>query len=175
MLYSWMILGYNELKSMTSTYRSHKPLLGSKTRPPLYLSRLAFAPLPLPFPPPPSPSSSNSSLAIFGVVFLPHVLSGQMYFSRWNSCNRMYSFRSARPPFRVLFLSTMPRNRELSWAVKNRARSCGRATGDRGGKITVPISPYPGSEFDRPRREAKPEREIGMRRTMHCLPGSSVA
>ena len=93
---------------MTSTYRSHSPLLGSKTRPPLYLSRLAFPPLPLPFPPPPPSSSSSKSSLTLGAVFLPHVLSGQMYFSRWNSCNRMYSFRSARPPFKVLFLKTTP-------------------------------------------------------------------
>ena len=112
MFHSWMMLGYNELKSMTSTYRSHNPLLGSKTRPPLYLSRLAFPPpLLFPPPPPPSPSSSRSSF-ILGVVFLPHVLSGQMYFNRWNSCSRMYSFRSARPPFKVLFLET-PGIREL--------------------------------------------------------------
>jgi hypothetical protein len=34
----------------------------------------------------------------------PQDLSGQMYLSLWNSCRRMYSLRSARPPFRVLFL-----------------------------------------------------------------------
>ena len=152
MLYSWMILGYNELKSMTSTYRSHSPLLGSKTRPPLYLSRLAFPPLPLPFPPPPSPSSSNSSLAIFGVVFLPHVLSGQMYFNRWNSCNKMYSFRSARPPFKVLFLYKMPRKHELSGVVKNRARLYRRKMRSKsvtpdGWKITDPLLPFPGSRI----------------------------
>lgn len=92
-----MILGYSELKSITKMNLSHRPLFGSKTRPPLYLSRL-----PLVFLPP----SASSSFSVFAAAsaFLPHCLSGQMYFRRWNSCSRMYSFRSARPPFSVLFL-----------------------------------------------------------------------
>ena len=34
MLYSWMMDGYSELKSIISTYLSYKPFLGSRTRPP---------------------------------------------------------------------------------------------------------------------------------------------
>ena len=34
MLYSWMMDGYSELKSIISTYLSYKPFLGSSTRPP---------------------------------------------------------------------------------------------------------------------------------------------
>lgn len=63
MLYSWMILGYKELKSMTRMYLSHKPRFGSKTRPPLYLSRFPFT-----FFAPPSSPSWGSSLR---TTFLP--------------------------------------------------------------------------------------------------------
>ena len=37
------------------------------------------------------------AVAVFLLLF-------QIYLRRWNSCRRMYSFRSARPPLRVLFL-----------------------------------------------------------------------
>ncbi len=97
MLYSLMMTGYSELKSMTRMNLSHNPRLGSRTRPPLYLSRLGFVCF---F----SPSSLNFD-------FLPHDLSGQIYFRRWNSCSKIYSFRSARPPLRVLFLFQSKRRR----------------------------------------------------------------
>ena len=75
MLNSWIMLGYSELKSITKTYLSHSPRLGSKTRPPLNFSFLSLGAL--------------------------RSLSGQRYFFLWNSCSKMYSLRSARPPFSV--------------------------------------------------------------------------
>ena len=78
------MLGYSELKSITRMYLSQSPRFGSKTRPPLNFSFLAL------------PSS-------FFAAFLSHIdcLSGHMYFFLWNSCSKMYSLRSARPPFSV--------------------------------------------------------------------------
>lgn len=35
-LYSWIMLGYKELKSMSKIYLSQNPFLGSKTKPPTY-------------------------------------------------------------------------------------------------------------------------------------------
>lgn len=67
MLYSWMIEGYKLLKSMTRTNLSHSPLFGSKTRPPLNLSRLppvlvvAVA----------APSPSSASALRIAALFLP--------------------------------------------------------------------------------------------------------
>lgn len=81
MLYSWMIEGYKLLKSMTRTNLSHSPLFGSKTRPPLNLSRLppvlvvAVA----------APSPSSASALTIAALFLPWNLSGQIYLSLWNS------------------------------------------------------------------------------------------
>lgn len=92
-----MILGYKELKSITRMNLSHKPLLGSNTSPPLYLSRFPFVVFWL-------SGSPSCDSCLTATDFFPHTLSGQIYFKRWNSCSRMYSFRSARPPLRVLFL-----------------------------------------------------------------------
>jgi hypothetical protein len=83
---------------MTRMNLSQRPRLGSNTRPPLYLSLLLLDFLP------PSPSSSFCSALIRVSTFFPHCLSGQIYLRRWNSCRRMYSLRSARPPLSVLFL-----------------------------------------------------------------------
>lgn len=85
---------------MTRINLSHSPRFGSNTNPPLYLSRFPFAFVFFP----PSPSSSFSSAFAKASTFLPHCLSGQMYLRRWNSCSKMYSLRSARPPLSVLFL-----------------------------------------------------------------------
>lgn len=97
MLYSWMIEGYKLLKSMTRTYLSQSPRLGSKTSPPLNFSLFPPAVLVV------VPSSSTSALRR-AALFFPLNVSGQMYLRRWNSWRRMYSFRSARPPLRVRFL-----------------------------------------------------------------------
>jgi len=82
---------------MTRMNLSHNPRFGSKTRPPLYLS---FFPFVL------GASGSASSCLTTDAAFLPYSLSGTIYLRRWNSCSRMYSFRSARPPFRVLLLNS---------------------------------------------------------------------
>lgn len=82
---------------MTRMYLSHNPFLGSNTNPPLYLSRLPLVVG--------APSRSSISAFAANKDFFPQVLSGQMYFNRWNSWSKMYSLRSARPPFRVLFLN----------------------------------------------------------------------
>ena len=51
MLYSWMMLGYRELKSSSSTMLSCRPLTGSSTRPPAY-----WGPLRLEAPASPAPA-----------------------------------------------------------------------------------------------------------------------
>lgn len=83
---------------MTRMNLSQSPFFGSNTRPPLYLSFFPFVVVAA------APSPSSASFLMTTADFFPQLLSGQIYFSRWNSCSKMYSLRSARPPFRVLFL-----------------------------------------------------------------------
>ena len=63
MLYSWMMLGYKELKSITRMNLSQSPRLGTKTRPPLYLSRLPFVDF--------LPPCSSSSWGAGWLAFFP--------------------------------------------------------------------------------------------------------
>ena len=74
-LYSWMILGYRELKSSKRVIFSQSPGCGSSTRPPKYLDFFFFG---------------GSSVYWLGY------LSGQMYLCWQNSCMRSTSFLSAR-------------------------------------------------------------------------------
>ena len=78
---------------MTKTTRSYSPFSGSNTRPPWNLSFFLESVFSSP-----SPGSGSSTL----ILPLPKTLSGQMYLLRWNSCSKMYSFRSARVPVSVL-------------------------------------------------------------------------
>jgi hypothetical protein len=73
MLYSWMILGYKLLKSMTRMNLSYNPLSGSRTKPPLYLS-FFFPPVTTT-----SPFSSSSWFSWAAASFaFPYNLSGQI-------------------------------------------------------------------------------------------------
>jgi len=79
--------------------RIQKPTLGLEYETTLYLSLFPFIVFFVV-----SGSSSSASILTAAAAFLPHVLSGQIYLSLWNLWSKIYSFRSARPPLRVLFL-----------------------------------------------------------------------